>query len=516
MQMQSSKRVAKNTSILYARMLITVAISLYTTRLTLSVLGADNFGLFGLVGGAIAMLGFLNASMASATQRFMSFAQGRGEIEQLKRIFNMSLLLHITCAALVLLILEIAGYFFFHGMLNIAQNRLEVAKLIYQFMLISTLFSIISVPYDAVITAHENMFFYTILGIIESLLKLGIACSITYSSFDHLLTYGVLMAILPILLLIFRQIYCHWFYQECSLGIRRHFDKSLLRRMTSFGAWSFLGSASTLIANYGQGIVLNMFFGATINASQSIASQLNGQLGVLSANMLKALNPLIDKSEGAGNRELMLKATMLGSKLSFFLIMALIVPVFIEMPFILTLWLKTVPDYAIIFCQLLLVRSLIEHLFFPLVSAIAAVGNIKGYQIASSILTILPLPIAYLLFTENYPPDTLYLTFFFYAILASSIILYFAIKHCQLPLSTFMTNVMLRCSLVFFIVFAISCIPYYLMDSSYLRCIYTFLLSGITYLFFVFFIGFSHDEREKINHLMLTLLAKAGLKKCLP
>jgi len=513
--MQTSKRVAKNTGILYARMLVTILISLYTTRLTLTALGAENFGLFGLVGGAIAMLGFLNSSMASATQRFMSVAQGAGEIYKLKCIFNVSIILHTATALIIFLVLELAGYLYFDEILNIAADRLEVARLIYQFMVISTLFSIISVPYEAVITSHENMLFYAVLGVVESLLKLAIAFYIAYSDYDHLLTYGFLMAVLPVFLLFFRQIYCHLKYEECRLGFFRYYDKHLLTQMTSFGAWSFMGSASTMIANYGQGIVLNIFFGTTVNAAQSVANQLNGQLSVLSANMLKALNPLIDKSEGAGNRDLMLKATMMGSKLSFFLIMGLHIPVLIEMPFMLNLWLKNVPDYAVIFCRLLLARSLVEHLFFPLVSAIAAVGNIRSYQITSSILTLLPLPLSYYLFQLHYPPFTLYVVFLAYAILASIIILFYAIRNCQLSLPEFLLSVILRCSLAFLVVFVISLAPYYYMEPGYTRSLATLAVSGFSFLSMVFLIGFSREERSKFNKLMVIILQKIGFKKCL-
>ncbi|MCX7085686.1 MAG: MATE family efflux transporter [Methylococcales bacterium] len=495
-------------------MLITVFISIYTTRLTLNILGAENFGLFGLIGGAIAMLGFFNSTMASATQRFISFAQGAREIEKLNRIFNMSILLHLGAAFFVLTIMEIAGYFFFNGILNIADNRMEVAKFIYQFMIISTLFSVISVPYEAVITSHENMYFYAILGIAESLLKLAIAYSITYSNFDHLMTYGFLMAVLPVFLLIFKQIYCHSIYPECKINIIRNYDTILLKQMTSFAAWSFLGSTSSLIANYGQGIVLNIFFGATINAAQGIANQLSGQLSVFSGNMLKALNPLIDKSEGAGNRAFMLKATMIGSKISFFLVMILYIPILIEMPYILEIWLKNIPDLTVIFCRLLLIRILIEHLFYPLVSAINAVGNIKYYQLTSSILLIFPLPVTYFLFQLEYPAYTIYLIFILYTLLASSIILYYAVKNCNLSFSEFLINVMIRCGCAFIITLIISCIPLYLMESGLIRCLFTALLSTTTYLFIVLFVGFSNEERHQLAQILSPLFAKFGMKKC--
>lgn len=191
--MQEAHRVAKNTGILYARMAITVFISLYSTRLILVSLGVADFGLFNVVGGVIAMLGFLNSSMASATQRFMSYAQGEGNLEKVKRIFNMSTILHAAIAIIMVFVLEIAGYFF-NGILKIAADRVEVAKIIYHFMVASTFFTVLSVPYEAVITSHENMLFYAILGILESVLKLGIAFYITYSAYDHLVMYGLLMA----------------------------------------------------------------------------------------------------------------------------------------------------------------------------------------------------------------------------------------------------------------------------------------------------------------------------------
>ena len=371
--MTAVHRVAKNTGILYIRMAITVFISLYSTRLILTALGVEDFGLYALVGGLIAMLGFLNSSMAAATQRFMSFAQGAGEINKVKSIFNMSTLLHVVIAIAVALVLEVAGYFFFNGLLNIAADRLAVANWVYQFMVVSTLFTIISVPYEAVITSHENMLFYAVIGVVESILKLAIALyitygtmhlpvglsisteqvGITYSTFDNLIIYGFLMAVLSILMLIVRRVYCHRKYAECEFNFKKYYDKDLFKQISHFAGWSFLGSASSMIANYGQGIVLNVFFGTAVNAAQGVAAQLSGQLGAVSNTLIKALNPMIAKSEGAGDRALMLKATMMGSKVSFFLVMIFYIPFLIEMPLILKLWLKNIPDFAIMFCQCL-------------------------------------------------------------------------------------------------------------------------------------------------------------------
>ena len=532
MSTQAINRVAKNTGILYLRMAITVFISLYATRLTLTALGVEDFGLYNLVGGVIAMLGFLNASMSSSTQRFMSFAQGQGDLNKIKQIFNMSTLLHLGIAVAVVIAFEIAGYFFFNGVLNIETARLPIAKLVYQFMVISTLFTIISVPYEAVITSHENMLFYAILGIIESVLKLGIAFYISYGSlslptdislidnhilikyslFDNLIIYGLLMALLNVLMLLVRRIYCHINYAECELSFKKHYNKSLIRQISSFAGWSLLGSASSMVSLYGQGIVINLFFGTSVNAAQGLANQISGQLGTFAITLIKALNPMIDKSEGAGNRALMLKATMMGSKVSFFLMMILHIPMLIEMPFILKLWLTNVPEFSVIFCQLLLARNLIEQLFNPLVSAISAQGNIRGYQTTSSLMTLLPLPVSYILFKLNYPAYSMYVIFILYSMLLSTIILYFAKKNCQLPINEFVGNVIIRCAAAFTFVFSLSLIPYFYIPHGFTRLIGVIVTSILCYLIIVYLVGFSNEERIKIKQLAFILISKLAIK----
>ncbi len=195
-----------------------------------------------------------------------------------------------------------------------------------------------------------------------------------------------------------------------------------------------------MIANYGSSILINVFFGTVVNAAQAIANQVSAQLGVFATTLIRALNPMIDKSEGAGNRNLMLKTTMMGSKVSFFLLMVMYIPFLIETPFVLKLWLNKVPDFAVLFCQFFLISFLIQQLFIPVASAISAEGNIKGYQISSSILAFLPLPVSYILFKLHYPAYTLYVVYLLFSIVVSSLILYYAKKNCQLPLGEFFSK----------------------------------------------------------------------------
>lgn len=510
--MQPAQRVALNTSFLYAKMAITVLISLYATRIVLSALGAEDFGIFNVVGGAIAMLTFLNNAMSTATQRFMSYSKGGENDEKQKQIFNVSVILHICIAIIIFIILQIAGYYLFDGILNISDQRMRAAKLIYQFMIVSTLFSVISVPYDAVINAHENMLLVAILGIIEAVLKLAIALYMLNVSFDKLAFFGILTAALSVFLLLLRRIYCHRYYSECDLNIKKYFSKPLFKEMTSFAGWSFLGTSSSMLTNYGQGIVLNVFFGTIVNAAQGIANQISGQLGVFAGTMLKALHPMIAKSEGAGNRELMLRASMVGSKVSFYLMMLFYIPVLIELPIILKYWLNEVPKYTVIFCSLLFIRNLIEQLFYTLSLSIAAVGNIKKYQIYFTTLNAIPLLASYLLFKMNYQPYFIYIVFIIYSIIGAGITLHFAKIDCGLSLPLYFNNVIYPCLISFIITISTSVIPVFFISEGILRLVVVGFISTITFIIVVWNIGLNLNERDEILKMLKTVNEKVALK----
>ena len=498
--MQAAHRVAKNTLILYGRMAITVFISLYSTRLVLAALGVADFGLFNVVGGVISMLGFLNASMAAATQRFISFAQGAGDLEKVKRIFNMSSLLHWGIAILVFIVLEIAGYFFFNGILNIAPDRVGVAKLIYQFMVVSTIFTVVSVPYEAVITSHENMMVYAILGIVEAFLKLAIAFYITYSTYDHLVLYGLLMAILSIFLLIMKRVYCHRNYPECDLDIKNNYDLSLLKEVSEFAGWNLLGTFTSMMAYYGQGVLINFFFGTTANASQAIAAQISGQLGVFAVTLTKALNPVIDKSEGSAEREKLLKVTYFGTKVSFFLISFLYIPFLIEMPFILSVWLKNIPQNTIVFCSLLLCRNLIEQFYILLGSAINAVGNIRYFQFYSSIINLLSFVVTLILFYIGFPAYSSYLVFIIFSLAQLINVLICSKKYLKLSILDFYNEVIKRCTLALLLTLAfVTAFKYFFIEEGLSRFITIFFIGSAAYIFLFYKTILSKNQRDHMN-----------------
>ena len=502
--MQQAKRVAINTGILYARMGITVFISLYITRLILAALGTEDFGIFNVVAGAVAMLTFLNSAMSAATQRFISYAEGEGNFKKQKFIFNVSVVLHLLIAFVLVVLIEFAGYFLFKEVLKIPPERIHAAKVIFQFMILSTFFTVISVPYDAVIIAHENMLFVAILGITESLLKLLIAFYITYTGSDKLINYGLLMALISIFLLIFRQIYSHSQYKEVQINFKKYFNKALFKEMSFFAGWALLSSAASMITMQGISIVLNSFFGVLVNAAQGVANQIAGQLSAFPNTMLKALNPVIVKNEGRKDRGQMLKTAMTGSKISFFLFAIVSVPVILDMPFILEVWLEKVPDYAVIFCRLILIRLVINQLTVTFPTAISAIGKIRTIAICNSIIWILTLPVSYLLFKGGASPEAIYVVVLFTeVILAISYTLF--LRHLGgLSLTSFFKIVVVPSLTTLIVGGLFALIPMFLMKPSFLRLILIVALDLLAFLAAIYYIGLDSIEKQLIKKAITT------------
>lgn len=510
--MNPTYKVGLNTTFLFARMLITVLISFYTTRVVLASLGVEDFGTYNLIGGIVSMLTFLNASMVTASQRFMSFMHGTGNLQNQRLVFNISIWLHIVIAFFTLVILKFVGPILFNGLLNIPLTNIDTAKCIYQLITISTFFTIASVPYEGVIIAREKMLMLSIFSVTESILKLIIAYIIFEFNGNKLLEYGYLMTALSIGLQLARLIYCHAYYPECKILPINKLSRKYILEITAFAGWSGIGTSTSILTNYGQGLLLNMFFGTTVNAAQGVVGQITGQLSALANSLMQALTPSIVKSEGANERKTVLETATIGSKISFFLLMFLYIPILIEMPYVFNLWLKVVPEYAVIFCVLMLLKKLVEQLFLTLNIAIIAVGRIKIYQIVSSLITILPLPISYILFSYGFQAYLIYIVFLIYSVIMGGVTLFFACHYCNFSYRRYLIDVILRCLISFGIAIAISSIPVYFMDEGLLRLFIIGFFSVSVFFVTVWFIGFSSSEQKMLRTLFQKLINKTLLR----
>lgn len=495
--MSKANLIIKNTMWLYAKMAITMFISLYTTRLILNALGVVDFGIYAIVGGAIGMLGFLNGAMSSATQRFMSYAEGLGSQEKKIDVFNVSVVIHLCLAFVIVVVLIIAGLVYFNGILNIPENRILAAKFVYGSLIFSTFLTVINVPYEAVMNAHENMRYYALVGILESLLKLTVAFVCVSTNYDKLIVYGILMACIPVVTLSIMKVYCHKRYSECILNPFKYFRKDLAKEMLGFTGWNFFSTSAMMIANYGLGVVTNAFYGVILNTALAIAKNVDALLMIFSNNMLKALNPVIVKSAGAGDKKSFIRATFIGSKFSFFVFVFFSIPFLIETPYVLKIWLGNVPDWAVLFCRLQVVVSVLSQLTVTFPTAIGAHGNIKNFSIGTAIIYFSSIFTTIVMFKFGCPPYCMYLSIIFLNVIGYRILGVLVFHHLlKVDYIEVLKACVIPCIVVFLLSFGLTYLLTLLFEEGLLRLCFTCVISCCIFSSFVYVCGLNKTERD--------------------
>lgn len=458
-------------------MAVTMLISLYSTRVILDNLGEKDFGLFNLVAGVIVMFGFFQDTMTRATLRYLCFYKGEKNIKKQIVVFNVSFFIHIIIAIIICTNLIAFSDYIFNNLLNIDTERVEAAKYVYYFMIISFAFTVLTIPYDSILNANENMFIYAAIGIIESLCKLIIALAIPFYTNDKLIFFSICTTLITINSLLIKRIYCHKKYEECKIRITS-IDKYTVRKMLSYAGWNFLTSISSLLSYHGLGVILNIFWGTALNAAQGIANQINGVLMTFSENILKAINPVINKAEGENNQERLQILSFTGTKFTFIIFTFFALPIIFESDNILNLWLKETPKWTVIFCQLLLIRTLTNQLTTVFASRVYAQGNIKNYCIIKSFFNILPLPITYFAFKNSFPPYTMYIIMlFFWEILGGLVVLYFAQRKCNINVRAYIKEILIPATMLFITTSLIDYIIISNLTASIFRILYTTLIS---------------------------------------
>ena len=491
----SKKRVVTNTFLLYGKTFVCLIISLYSTRLVLNALGELDYGIYGTVGGAIAMLSVLNLAMTSATQRFMNYAEGGDDKEHLILIFNNTVLLHIGLGIVIVLLMSIIFNPLFDGVFNIPDDRIIAAKFIYLCLAISTFFSIISVPYEAAINAHEDFLYYSVVGIVVAVLKLIAAIIVAFYIQDRLILYGLLMAVIEVINLMIMRIYCRTKYKECFFSPRRYASKEVAREIGIFSGWNFIGALAQMAGNHGSNILMNHFFGAAIIASKNIGDQISTQVSVLASNMTKALTPAIGKSEGGGNHIQMINLSFKSGRFGVLLYLVLAIPFIYNAEPLLGLWLKKIPDWAVLFCKLQVFRVLMEQLFGALGTMLIAQGTIRQINILNLLLGIITFFVIWGAYSLNFGAKYHYYISIGILVLVSGIAKAFLCrKYCGMSISFFIREVVLRCFLVSVIaIFMCEMSKPLLYDMHVLIvvCIQVCAISLIE-----FFIGLTKEERQ--------------------
>lgn len=389
----NNKRIAKNTFYLYLRMLLVMAIGLYTVRAILDILGVVDYGIYNVVGGVVTMFAFMNRTLSTSSQRYFSIELARGDKERLVKWVCLNITSFFILGLIIAVFLETAGLWFVNNKMTIPPERLTAANVVYQLSIISFLFHIISIPYLALVIAHEKMNVFAYVGVIEALGRLGTVFILMAISYDHLIVYGICLLLLSLGSAMAYIIYCWRNFPESKY--RWYWNAAEMKELFSFSGWHFLGTFSMTCRSQGINILLNLFFNPAVNAARAIAFQVNSHIMQLSSNFFTAIKPQIYKSYAKKEFDELFVLLSRGTLVSTFLISVIAFPLISGTSFVLGLWLKQVPEYAVVFVQLALINGLVDAANGPLAAAALATGKIRNYELVLSLTYISNVPISY-------------------------------------------------------------------------------------------------------------------------
>ena len=489
----ANKRIAKNTLVLYVRMLFTMGISLFTSRVVLQTLGVEDYGISSVVGGVISMFTFINAAMVSSTQRYLNFELVRGDANQLRSVFSTSLQIHALIALAIIVLSETVGLWFLNEKLVIPEARMTAAMWVYQCSILSCAVSIMSTPYNAVIVAHEKMSAFAYISILDVSLKLLVVYLLVVLPFDKLIILAILNLLVQLFIRYIYTLYCHRHFPESYFQFR--FNKTLFKEMFGFAGWSFWGNLAAILYTQGLNMMLNIFFGPIVNAARGIAVQVQSAVQQFVGGFQTALNPQITKNYASNNLPQMHSLMFRSARFSFLLLFFLSLPVLMETNFILTLWLKTVPDDAVIFTQIMICISLIYTTANPCVIANQATGKVKIYQMVVGGILLLILPISYVVLKLGAPAYSVFIVHFCIESLAQFSRMYMLRNLIHLPLWQYMKNIYIPIVSTVAIAIILPLVVRMQVAEGWLR----FLAVGFTCVLSVgassYFIGFTKQER---------------------
>lgn len=508
--MDASRRVILNTAVNYASLIIKMAVGLFSVRFILKALGESDYGLYVAVAGVVGLLDILNSNMTNTSMRFMSHSLGSGDLNVVKKTFNSTLFIHYMIGIATIIIMEIGGLIILEYVLNIPTEKMFDAHVIFQFMVITMFISVIAVPYDAVMNAHERIWMLSVFDVIGAVLTLGLAIYLLYCGGDRLIQYGLGLMLIQIVLRICKTVYSKQHFEECRNVSMKQRDRAYLKSILSFTGWNLLGSIASAFALHIRGIIINIFFGVRLNASEGISRRINNYVNMVSVSMTKAINPQLMKSEGGGDRQRMLRVTEIASKYSSFLFALVGVPFAIESPYLIGLWLEEVPEFAVVFCQLSLINLLISKYSFQIVHAIHAVGIIRDFQLVETFFCLLPLPIAYFMFKGGASPETIYYIGLLMNIPVLLFRFYFGKKITGMEIGHFIKSAILTTLIPMMISLIFTFAFVHFVPECFARVLGTFLLFGALFTALFWIIGIDKAEKDKWLIIIKPMLSRVA------
>ena len=492
----NTTRIAKNTLLLYFRQILIMLVSLYTVRVVLNVLGAEDYGIYNVVAGVVTMFGFLSSAMATASQRYFAFDLGKQDYEHLKTTFSVTFQIYVLLAAIIVVLAETIGLWFVMNKLVIPPERLTAAIWIYQAAVFSFLLTLITTPYMASIIAHENMNIYAYVSIVEAVLKLAIVFLLQVLDYDKLILYALLLTTVGFINTGLYIIYCKKKYSECKFQYVK--DKALFKELVSYSGWNLFGASIGVIKNQIINILLNLYFGVVVNAARAIASQVHNAVTSFSHNFNTALRPPIVKTYAAGDREETIKLVFRGCKFTYFLMYVFALPLILEMDTVLRLWLENPPDFAVIFTSLALVDAVIDSISYPLMALAQATGKIRLYQSVVGGILMLNFPFAWITLKLGAPAYSVMIVAIIITFVAAVVRLFIIRKLAQFSIKQFLTKSALPCVSVSILAAILPLVIVLNCEGTFLRLCTTVCASVISMGVCVLFVGMSKVEREMV------------------
>lgn len=507
MSSENSRTLAKNTMFLYIRMLLSMLVSLYTSRVILQYLGVEDYGIYNAVGGVVGMFGIISGSLSTSISRTLTYELGTGNKEKLKKVFSMSINIQALIIIVIFMIGETVAVWFLNSKMNIPDERIAAANWILQFSLLTFAFNLISLPYNASLIAHERMGVFAYVGIFEVLMKLIIVYLLIISPIDRLIFYGFLLMLVSVLIQIIYLFYCKRHFEECTF----HFinDKKIYKELFGFATWNFIGSVSSILRSQGINVILNIFFGPVVNAARAISMQVNNAVNSFVNNFMVALTPQITKAYAQGNYSYLLQCIYKGSKFSFFLLYFLSLPILIETDYILELWLVNVPDTTVWFVRYVILFSLVDTYSRALINANNATGDIKYYQIVIGSLNLTVLPIVYIALKFGASAESTVLVSVFVSLIGLFPRIHFNKKHFPITYKDYISSVILPTIIVSIVAFILPFTVSQCMPKNFLSLIGVILLCFISSSLSILFIGCTTEERTYVHTFVKNKIAKS-------
>lgn len=490
----NNKRIAKNTLMLYFRMLFTMAVSLFTSRVVLNTLGVEDYGIYNVVGGVVSMFSIISGSLSAAISRFITVELAKGDADKLRKTFSASVTIQLLLSLIIVVLIESIGVWFLNVKMVIPAERMDAANWVLQFSIVTFVINLISVPYNATIIAHEKMSAFAYISILEVVCKLVIVYLLKISPIDRLVFYAILMCAVSVIIRLVYGYYCNRHFAECKFSFR--FDKDLLKRMFSFAGWNFIGASSAVLRDQGGNIIINLFGGPAVNAARGIAMQVNHAIVGFSNNFMTALNPQITKSYASGEQDYMMKLIFRGARFSFYMLLFLSLPVLVSTHYILSVWLGIVPEHSVLFVQLSLIFAMSDSISTPLITAMLATGNIRNYQIVVGGLQMLNLPISYVLLRIGCIPETVMMVAIGLSQCCLAARLVMLRTMIGLSARKYLREVYLNVILVTTAAAVLPILTSVILEESFLNFVIIVLISLITAAISIFYIGFNKNERD--------------------